>query len=154
MTDPFSIVVGAASLADICIRLTQFIKEAKDGFQKVDQDLEDLSKELAALSSVSDLIKRGFEADAASTLNLRDQQIVNDLWQTTRSTLTGCQDLIERLSALISQVLGNGGPRHSKSNSLRKYLRQQSKEGSFVELRRKLNAHQTALQTSVAAVNL
>ena len=154
MADPFSIVVGAAGLADICIRLTKFVKQAKDGFQKVDEDLEDLSKEITALSSVSDLIKRSFEADTARTLDPSDQQIINNLWQNTRTTLTGCQDLIERLNTLIIEVLGNGSPKHAKSNSLRKYLRQQSKEGSFIELRQKLNAHQVALQTSVAAVNV
>lgn len=154
MTDPFSIVVGAASLADICLRLAKFIKHAKSGFQKVDEDLEDLSKEITALSSVSGLIKRSFEADTAKVFDRGDQEIVNDLWQTTRTTLTGCQDLVEKLNALIIQVLGNGSSKHAKSHSLRKYLRQQSKEGSFIELRQKLNAHQTALQTSVAAVNV
>ena len=154
MTDPFSIVVGATSLADVCLRLAKFIKHAKGGFQKVDEDLEDLSRGITALSSVCDLIKRSFDVDTTKVFDPGDQKIINDLWQTTLTTLTGCQDLIEKLNALIIQVLGNGSSKHVKSHSLRKFLRQQSKEGSFTELRQKLNAHQTALQTSVVAVNV
>ena len=154
MADPFSILAGAAGLADVCIRLTNFIKQAKDGFHKVDEDLEALSNELTTLSSVSDLIKRSFKADPAGTLDPGDQQIIDSHWQTTRTTLTSCQELIERLNTLVIQVLGNGNPRHAKLNSLRKYLRQQAKEEQFIELRQRLNTHQIALQTSVAAVNV
>ena len=38
MADYFSVIAGAAGLADVCIRLAKFLKEAKDGFQKVGAD--------------------------------------------------------------------------------------------------------------------
>ena len=63
MADPFSIIAGTAGLADVCIRLTKFLKHASNGFQKVDEDLEDLSKEITSLRAVSDLIKHSFEID-------------------------------------------------------------------------------------------
>lgn len=154
MTDPFSIIVGTAGLADVCIRLTKFLKQAKDGFQKIDKDLEDLSKEITALRTVSDLIKRSFETDLAGNTSSGDNQIVVNLWQATRITLAGCQDIVERLNALITTVLGTGGPKHVKFNNIRKYLKQQSKDDEFVTLRQKLGAHSIALQTSLAAVNV
>lgn len=154
MTDPFSIIVGTASLADVCIRLTKFLKQAKDGFKKIDKDLENLSKEITALRTVSDLIKRSFEADLAGTTNSNDNQIIVNHWQATRTTLAGCQEIVERLNTLITTILGTGGPKHVKFNSLRKYLKQQSKDDEFIALRQKLNAHHIALQTSLAAVNV
>ena len=154
MTDPFSIIVGTVGLADVWIRLTKFLKQAKDGFQKIDQDLEELSKEITALRSVSDLIKCSFEADLAGTTNPTDNQIAIDLWQATRITLEGCQNIVERLSALITAVLGTGNSKHVKFNNLRKYLKQQSKDDEFLALRQKLNAHHIALQTTLAAVNV
>jgi len=154
MADPFSIIVGTAGLADVCIRLTQFLKQAKDGFQKVDEDLENLSKEITTLRSVTDLIKRNYEADLAETVNFSDKQIIANHWQATRTTLTGCQEITERLNALIIMILDGGNPKHARLNSLRKYLKQQSKEDEFIGLRQKLNAHQIALQTSLAAVNM
>ena len=154
MADPFSIIAGAAGLADVCIRLTKFLKEAKDGFQKVDGDLEELSKELAALQTVSDLIKLRFEADMAGKIDSNDKQIIVNLWQATQTTLARYQDIVERFNALITEILSTGGTKYIKFNSLRKYLKQQSKDDEFNALRQKLNAHRMALQTSLAAVNV
>ena len=154
MADPFSIIVGTVGLADVCIRLTKFLKEAKDGFQKIDEDLEDLSREIIALRTVSDLIKHSFEVDLVGTTNPSDNQVVVDLWKVIRTNLEGCQDIVERLNALIITVLGTEGHKHARFNNLRKYLKQQSKDDEFSALRRKLNAYHIALQTSLAAVNV
>ena len=154
MADPFSIIVGTASLADLCIRFTKLLKNAKDGYQKVDRDLEDLSKEIAALSSVNDLIKRSFEVNLAGITDVNEQQILSKHWQATRTTLAGCRDILERLSNLIIKIVGKGSPKSIQFDGLRKYLKQQSKEDEFIELRRKLNGYQIALQTSLAAVNM
>ena len=154
MADPFSIIVGTAGLADVCIRLAKFLKQAKDGFQNIDKDLEDLSKEITALSTVSDLIKRTFEADLARTTTSNDDQIIVDHWQATGAILAGCQDIVEKLAVLITTILGTGGSKFVKFNSLRKYLKQQAKDDEFIALHHKLNAHHNALQTSLAAVNM
>lgn len=154
MADPFSIIAGAAGLTDVCIRLTKFLKQAKDGFQKVDGDIEELSKELAALQTVSDLIKQSFKDDIAGDINSNDNQNIANLWQVTRTTLADCQDIVERFHALITEILSTGGTKYIKLNSLRKYLKQQSKDDEFNALRQKLNVHRMALQTSLAAVNV
>ncbi len=154
MADPFSIIAGAAGLADVCIRLTKFLKQAKDGFKKIDRDLEDLSNEVTELRSVSDLIKRSFEVDLAGATNPSEHKIIADQWRTTRTTLAGCQDIVESLNALIATVSGSGGPKHAKFNNLRKYLKQQSKEEDFNALHQKLKTHHNALHISLAAVNM
>ena len=154
MADPFSIIAGAAGLADVCIRLTKFLKQAKDGFQKIDEELDDLSKEITELCTVSDLIKRSFEDDLTGTTNTNDNQIIASHWDATRATLAGCQDIVKRLNAMIIEILGTGGTKFVKLNSLRKYLKQQSKENEFNALRRKLKTHYSALQTSLTAVNV
>lgn len=154
MADPFSIVAGAAGLADVCIRLTKFLKQAKDGFRKIDADLEDLSNEITALGTVGDLIKRSFEADLAGTTDSTDSQIIANHWHATRAILGGCQDIVKRLNTLITEILGTGGTKYAKFNSLRKYLKHQSKDEEFIALRQKLSAHYIALQTSLAAVNV
>ncbi|MCJ1315274.1 hypothetical protein MMC15_000591 [Xylographa vitiligo] len=154
MADPFSIIAGTVGLADVCIRFALFLRQAKDGFHKVDEDLEDLTKEVTALRSVSELIKRSFEVHLAGITDVNDQLVVSNHWQATQATLASCQDIIDRLKDLITKVLGSGRSKHVKTEALRKYLRQQSKEEDFLKLRQKLNAHQIALQTSLAAVNI
>ena len=154
MADPFSIIAGAAGLTDVCIRLARFLREAKDGFQKVDKDLEDLANDLTALRSVSDLIQRSFDIDIAQVTNPGDTQIIADLWRTTRTTLAGCHDIVERLNILIATVVGTGSTKYAKLNNLQKYLKYQSKDEEFIALRQRLNAHRNALHTSLAAVNV
>ena len=154
MADPFSIIAGTAGLADVCVRLTKFLKQAKDGFHKVDKDLEDLSNEVNDLRSVSDLIESNFKADLDPTTSSIDNQLIVNHWQATRTTLAGCQDIVERLNALVTAILATGGSRHVKFDNLRKYLKQQSKEDEFTALRQKLNAHHNALQTSLLVVHM
>lgn len=154
MADPFSIIVGSVGLVDVCIRFTGFLKQAKDGFQKVDKDLEQLTEEITVLASVSDLIKRSFEIDPAGRRDSNDQKIIENHWQATRITLESCRVVLEKLSALITEVLGEEKHKYAKFKSLRKFLKQQSKEGEFVELRQRLHAFLIALQTSLAAVNV
>ena len=141
-------------MADVCIRFTKFLKQAKDGFQKLDKDLEDLSNEITALLDVNDLIKRSFETDLAENTDSSDNQILNDLWQATRKTLSDCQDIVERLNALMTTVLASGSQKHEKVHKLLKYLKLQSKDDEFVALRKNLNAHHVALQTKFTIVNM
>ena len=154
MADPFSIIVGAAGLADVCIRLTKFLRQAKDGFQKIDRDLEDLSNEITALRTVNDLIKRSFELDLAGSSHPADSQVIANVWDTTRTTLEGCQDIVGSLNALLTTVLASGGSQHVRLKNLRKYLKQQSKEDEFTALRQKLKTHYGALQISLIALNM
>ena len=154
MAEPLSIVAGSVGLADVCIRLTKVLKQAKDGFQKVDQDLEDLAKEVEALFSVNNSIKCSFEADLAGGTLSNDQQILADHWKATQTTLASCQEITERLNGLVIEVWANDNPRHVKLSSLRKYLKLQSKEEEFTSLRRKLNDYRIALLTSLTVVNV
>ena len=154
MADPFSIVVGTAGLADVCIRLTKLLKQAKDGFQTLDEELEDLSKEITGLRAVNDSVQRIYEASSIAASDPDDQQVLVHQWQATKTTLAGCQRVVKELDALLVSVLDVGRRKHVKIVKLRKWLKQQSKEEAFNTLRRKLNAHQIALQTSLAAVNV
>lgn len=154
MADPFSIIAGTAGLADVSIRLAKFLKGAKSGIQNVDDDLEDLSKEIDGLQDVNDLVKRTHETGSANSIDANDQQVFANQWQTIQATLAGCQHIVEQLRSLLSEVLSIGAGRHTKIGKLRKYLKQQSKEEDFTRLRQKLGTHQAALQTSLAALTM
>lgn len=78
----------------------KLLKQAKHGFPKVDEDLEDFLKEIEALCSVNNLIKCSFEADPATTTHGKDQQIIVDHWEATRTTLANCREITERLNDL------------------------------------------------------
>ena len=152
--DPFSITVGTVGLIDACLKLTRFLKQAKDGFQKIDHDLEELTKEITAIQSISSFIKSISESDVAGQQDIKIQKVINDQWLVTRNILEECQLVLGKLRALVIKVLGNDNVQHPKTKNLRKYLKQQSKEEEFNDLRQKLHAHLIGLQTSLAAVNM
>lgn len=154
MVDPFSIVVGSASLADLCIRVGKLLKKAQEGFHKVDEELNELSQKIAALRAVSDLIRCSFETELLGTKDASDQQIIQSHWQTTHSILKSCETNVEKIAVLVTDVLGKEHEEHPKYSNLRKFLKHQWKEHVFAELKQRLRAYSAALQTSLAAINL
>ena len=154
MADPFSIIAGTAGLADVCIRVTKFLKQAKDGFRAVDQELEDLFEEIVSLRSVNDLVQRSYTEGSTAKTDPDHQRILGTHWRTTQNTLASCQRIIEQIEALLEEVVDAGSGKHIKLDQLRKWLKQQSREGAFSTLREKLKAHQIALQISLSAVSM
>jgi hypothetical protein len=158
MADPFSILAGVASLADVCIRLARFLKDANDGFRVVDQELEDLFKEIASLQSVNEsideLVKRSYPEGSTARTNPHLGKILDTNWRATNNTLSSCQLIVERIEAILKDVVNAGSGKHIKRDQVRKWLKQQSKEEELSTLREKLKAHQLALQLSLSAVGL
>ena len=152
--DPFSITVGTIGLIDACVKLTKFLKQAKDGFQKIDEELEELAKELTAVHSVSALIKSIYESDPAGKRIANSRKPIDDQWRATRTILEGCRTVVEKLNRLIVNVTGDDDAKHPKIKNLKKFLKQHSKEDEFITYRQRLRAHLIALQTNLAAVNM
>jgi hypothetical protein len=154
MADPFSVLAGTAGLADVCVRLTKFIKQANAGFRTVDEDLNDLFEEIVSLQSINELVKRSFTDGFSAKRAPNYEQILGSHWCATQNTLASCQRIVEQLETLLIEVLNAESGRHVKLDQLRKWLKQQSKEEAFSILRQKLKAHQMALQLSLSAISV
>ena len=155
MADPLSIIASTLSVADVCFRLGSFLKQAIDGSQKIDEDLEALSQEITALSTINSLIKSSFEADLTRTAEVANPGPIASLWQATNTTLGDCRGVLEKLDGLVTKIFGSGSSKGvAKLDGLRKYLRKLSKEEEFAQLRQKLNAYQATLQMILTAVDM
>ncbi|KAG9240959.1 hypothetical protein BJ878DRAFT_559262 [Calycina marina] len=158
MADPFSILAGAAGLTDVCIRLAKFLKDANDGFRLVDHELEELAKEIASLQSVNEsikeLLKRSYPEASTARTNPHLEKILNTNWRATNTTLASCQLIVERIEAILKDVVSTGSGKHIKRDQVRKWLKQQSREEELNTLREKLKAHQLALQLSLSAIGI
>ena len=154
MADPFSIVAGTAGLADVCVRLARFIKQANAGFRTVDQELQNLFQETESLRSINDLVKRSYIDGFHAKSDCDQQHILDTHWRATQNTLTSCQRIVEQIEALLKEITDAGSGKHVRLDQLRKWLKQQSKEEVFNTLREKLKAHQIALQLSLSAVSM
>jgi hypothetical protein len=158
MADPFSVLVGVAGLADVCIRLARFIKDANDGFRIVDQELEDLFNVITSLQSINESIKelfeRGYSDDSTAETNPDIQNIIDTNWNATNNTLASCGLIVERIEAVLKDVASTGSGKHMKRDQIRRWLKQQSKEEELKALRENLKAHQLALQLGLSAVSM
>ena len=145
---------STAGLADVCVRLAKFLKDANHGFRVVDQELEGLCEEIISLRSVNDLVERTYMEGSAARVSPHQQQIIGTNWRATQNTLASCQGIVERIEAIFLEVIGVGGGKHIKLDQLRRWLKQQSREEALTKLREKLKAHQIALQLSLSAVSM
>jgi hypothetical protein len=154
MADPFSILASTAGLADVCLRLANFLKHANEGIRGVDQELEGLSKEIASLRSVNDLVECSYREEFTAGADPDYQQILGTNWLAAQNTLASCRRIVEQIEAILKEVVDAGSGRHIKLDQLRKWLKQQSKEEALSALREKLQKHQSGLQLSLSAINL
>ncbi|KUJ19971.1 uncharacterized protein LY89DRAFT_705802 [Mollisia scopiformis] len=152
--DPFSIIAGTAGLADVCLRLAIFLKHAHDGFRVVDQELEELSEEITSLRALNDLAERTYKEESVVGIDPDQQDVLSTNWRATQNTLASCQGIVERIEAILREILHSGNGKHVKLDQVRKWLKQRSKERGLNTLREKLQAHQIALQVSLSAVSI
>ena len=129
MADPFSILAGAAGLADVCIRLGKFLKDANHGFRVVDQELDELLKEITSLQSVNasieELLKRSYPERSTAQTSPNLQQVLDTNWQATNATLSSCKLVVENIEAILKDVVNVGSGRHIKRDQIRKWIKQQ-----------------------------
>ena len=114
MADPFSIVAGTAGLADVCIRVSRFLIQAKDGFRAVDQDLDDLFQEIESLRSINDLVQRSYTEGSIDKTGSDNQQILDTHWYATQNTLASCRRTVEQIESLLKEILDTGSGKHIK----------------------------------------
>jgi hypothetical protein len=152
--DPLSIVVSTFALAGVCARITDLLKEFKDGLHNVDEDLDTLLSEVTRLEDILRLTDNGFQGEGFETRDVSKTSRFINLKETARSTITDCQSVLERIESLIIQVIGDKKPPFTRLDSLRKHLRRNAKEDEFNNLRTLLKNRQVVLQTALIALGL
>lgn len=152
--DPFSIVVGTAGLIQVCTILAVYLNDVKEGTERIDEDIETLYQQVAAISVVTQSIRNVFEADLAHAGNAHTDNL-QDLWEEVGSSVNDCQAVLDRLFILLSHVVGKESAKlHSKFQGFRRYLRSKSKEDDFNRIRTQLTTYHDALHTLLMSVNI
>lgn len=152
--DPLSIVVSTLALAGVCVRITNLLKEFKDGLRNVDEDLDTLLSEVTRLEDITRLTENGFQGEWFETGDFSKTGHFINLKETACSTIIDCQSVLEKIESLIIQVIGDKKPPFTRLDSLRKHLRRNAKEDEFNKLRALLKNRQVVLQTALVALGL
>lgn len=157
MADPFSIIASTVGIADVCVRLVNFLVSVKQGSKTIDDDLNKLIEEIKSTSSMSKIIHDGFKRDIAAHSEPPDsgEEAIASLWRATGTTLESCRTTLDDLNTLLIDVIGDGGSKTPPMlNNLRKYFRKQSKEDKLLQLRQRLNKAYDVLQILLTAINM
>ncbi|KAH7356935.1 hypothetical protein BKA65DRAFT_495809 [Rhexocercosporidium sp. MPI-PUGE-AT-0058] len=158
MVDQFSVLAVAAGLADVCIWLGKFLKDDKHRFRVVGQELEDLFKEITSLQSVNasidELLGRWYPEGSTAGTSPNLQKILDTNWQATSGTVSNGQLIVERIEAILEDIVNIGRGKHIKHDQIRKWMKQQSREEELNTLWGKLKQYLLALQLSLSAVGM
>ncbi|KAK4242330.1 hypothetical protein C8A03DRAFT_11430 [Achaetomium macrosporum] len=147
MADPFSIVAGAISVAEVSFRLLRHIHRLRQDLNGVDDELNGLAEQLDSLKELCDMVQSTFTERAGDTSP--------DLWKHLGRTLENCRGALTKLENVVlkiekpSSILGPG-----KINTLRLAVRKRLREVDLSNCRAHLSTYQKALQLALSAIPL
>lgn len=157
MADPFSIVAGALSIADVSTRLIKFLKDVKEGVETIDRELDDILHEIESLKTVNDSIKHVFERELEHDIEESDvaKEASTNAWREIATVLKNCEKTLLDFDALLVKIFGNTSSKAPAAlNSLRRTVRKMMKEDELASIRQKLSAFHRILQLMLTAVNM
>lgn len=157
MAEPLSAVAGVAGLLDLCIRVGKYLYDVKVGADRVDEEIEALSRQLEQIQAVAQSIQNIFGDDfehATGTIS-KNRDGIQDLWEQIGKTVNSCRATLMQLFELIELIVGKESPNLlSKLDGLRRFLRKQSREEEFGTLKQQLSDYHHSLQTLLTSVNM
>jgi hypothetical protein len=152
--DPFSIAAGTIGVLDVCFRLAKYLNDIKEGSERIDEDIDALYRQVAAIQGVVQSVQTVFNANQAEA-GVPSADSLQSLWQGVSNNIESCQAALDRLLILISHIIGKESSKQlSKLEGFRRYLRKNSKEAEFNQIREQLTGYHNALQTLLTCVNI
>lgn len=152
MTDPFSIIVGTASLIDVCWRFGSYLHDIQAGAAKIDDEIETLSRDIEALRVINETIRDSCEnLPGYLSSEIESSKHMETFWRNVSSNLASCRLIVEDLEVLVEGIMGTEPPKNEskimkKFGGFRKQLRKQSREGEFDKLQNRLSTYYNAIQ--------
>lgn len=147
MADPFSILAGALTLAEISFRLVGHIHRLRQDLDGIDSELESLSEELKSFGELCDVVQSTFTARAGDASP--------ELWKHLGRALENCRGVLTKLDEVVSKIerpstsLGPG-----KINTFMMTVRKKLRDGDLRNCRAHLTTYQKALQLVLSTVTL
>ena len=157
MVDPFSIIVGAAGLIDVCWRVGGYLKDVEKSAGKVETEIAALSHEITSLISVNKSITQFKEIvnEAVPGTSSDTETMINTLWELVGKSTEGCMATVVELKELLEEIIGEKGPKVvNKVDGIMKSIRRQSKDVGLAQFHHRLSGYQASLITLLSALNV
>ena len=154
MADPFSIVAGSLSVAEICFRVVHNIHRLQQSIGSIDEELKGLVRELESLHDVCTAVQAAFTAKSAA-------DVAPELWAHLGRALANCGRVAVKLDDIVSKIQGGSSSsltttseEPSKLHAVGKALRKKLREGDLENCRAQLLTYQNALQLVLIVITL
>ena len=163
MADPFSIFTGALTVADVCVRMGDYLKSVHRIARHVNAEIESLENEInsfkdvyIALQSLCESARRWHPSHTIHTSPaISDGNPSIALWTRAAALVREGKDHVESLEVLIQDAVGTEShPKLGKLDDLRKAMKLKSKLGVYDTRRRRLTSLNMELSTMLTAVDL
>lgn len=156
--DPFSITVGAVSLADVCWRLIKFLRDIPAAIASVHKEIETLASEVESLrsivASVQECLHDNHANPAVASSPLKAANL-ETLWKNCKRSLDTCQDVTTQLEYLVQEIYGKAASNvGGKLDGLSKESRRRDKAADVQRLRDKLSIEKENLQILLTGISL
>lgn len=158
--DPFSVIIGTVGLLDVCSRLIIYLKDVKGSIARTDREIEAVTKDVAAIKLVTELIDSAVEAKKERVENSPDasQGNAGKLWQNAtnvlESVMGGCQEALTKMSVLIQEMKNRALKGSGILDDFLHVLRKQARQEDYYQLRTDLNNSLTTLQLMLNTIQL
>jgi len=144
MADPFSIFAGAASLADICFRAVQGIRQLQSDAGNIDGQLGSLAEEVEGLREICDTIQSRLEANGKFDQEYGRQ--AGDPRTQMARILRAAQQAVAKLHGIVQKISGPSPfATLGKVDAYRKAMRKMFQESDLRNCRVELAAYQQTL---------
>ncbi|KAJ5752058.1 Tetratricopeptide-like helical [Penicillium odoratum] len=163
--DPFSIVVGAAGLAEISVSVISYLNDIRKGSARINDEIAILTHEVKSLSDANDAVLNFWYSRPDSTsfdasLNSTSQDDIsksriNENWKKLRGLLEQSEHTIKSLRALLEEIIGKTGRSGgTKLDDLRKTIRKQDRDGEYMQIRARLTNNQQSISMFLSMLTL
>ncbi|KAJ5569877.1 tetratricopeptide repeat domain-containing protein [Penicillium hispanicum] len=154
--DPFSLTVGALSLADACWRILKFLREIPTAVA-TQKEIETLISEVESLRAIVVSVKECLDARHTTSAITSPLQAgsLEDLLNLCKQTINTCQNTTTQLESLVQEIYGRAAPRSTgKLDGLSKELRRRDKATDIQRLRDQLSYQKQNLQILLTGFDL
>ena len=109
--DPFSIVIGVASLLQISAQLSKYVKGVLETAESFEGNIGLLLREIEDLESVNKSIEQLYRRESGDDSYRQQEPLREDLthWENTLKILEDCSETVNRLQTVLTNIIGKGG---------------------------------------------
>lgn len=143
MADPFSIAIGALSVADICVRLGKYLYSVGQTVKNVDDEIKTLEHEISKFKDIYTTLGElcnasGKQAQNASRGLSGLEDLDDKVWPRASGLVMQGRGLVRELETLLRAILGDEtSPRFQILEKMRKAVKFLSKDEKYTKLRKR-----------------